>query len=53
MGTVFVTAVSVNGWRNSKMVAQALSVRKEPDQQLKEAARSWLVLSAKLFILGA
>jgi len=35
-----------------KMVTQALSVRKEADQQLEEAARSRLVLSAKLFILG-
>jgi len=34
------------------MVIQALSVRKEADQQLEEAACSWLVLSAKLFILG-
>jgi hypothetical protein len=35
------------------MVAQALSVNKEPDQQLKEAACSWLFFSAKHFILGA
>jgi O-glycosyl hydrolase len=35
------------------MVVQALSVNKEPDQQLKEAACSWLSLGAKRFILGA
>jgi len=34
------------------MVTQALSVRKEADQELEEAVRSWLVLGATLFILG-
>jgi hypothetical protein len=46
MGTVFCHSSVCEWMEKFKMVAQALSIRREPDQQLKEAAHSWFVLSA-------
>lgn len=40
-----------NRLRDSKMVAQALSMRMEPDWQLKERVNTWLVPQQKLFIM--
>jgi len=48
MGTVLChNAVSTNGLRSSKMVAQMLRMRKELEQQLKEAVHVWLVFQPK------
>jgi hypothetical protein len=51
MGTVlYCSRVSTNGLRGSKMVAQALNMRKEQDQQLKETSHVSLSLTPKLFL---
>jgi hypothetical protein len=39
----------MDGLRGSEMVAPALRMRKELDQQLKETVHAWLVSQSKTF----
>jgi hypothetical protein len=50
MGTVlYHNRVAMNGMRDSKMVEQASSMRKEHNQLLKETVHAWLVSQPKMF----
>lgn len=40
-----VKIVSTNGLKCSKMVAKVLSIKEEPEQQLKETVYTWFVSS--------
>jgi len=46
---LYCNGVAMNEPRDSKMVEQSTSLRKEQDQPLKETMHAWLVSQPKMF----